>query len=124
MKADKCVLNKSNVYMDLYKDILLLTFKLDENANLSGFEDLEEYHYDWLFKNITYESVMMQHFKRWVYMNKDEKVARPELIEKVKLQANSKDKDEIKEYIYTLSEYKLQEAIDVTKTCETLINNN
>ena len=84
MKADKCVLNKSNVYMDLYKDILLLTFKLDENANLSGFEDFEEYHYDWLFKNITYESVMMQHFKRWVYMNKDEKVARPELIEKVK----------------------------------------
>ena len=41
MKAEKCCLNKSNVYMDLYKDVLKVTFNLDENANLTGFTDFE-----------------------------------------------------------------------------------
>jgi len=77
MKAQKCVLNKSNTYMELYKEVLSLTFNLDENANLSGFEDFEEYHYDWLFKNIDHESVLMDHFKTWVHMNKDKEGYRP-----------------------------------------------
>ena len=66
MKAEKCVLNKSNVYMDLYREVLKVTFNLDENANLRGFADFEEYHYDWIFKHIKYESPFMAHFKIWV----------------------------------------------------------
>jgi len=56
MKSEKCVLNKSNIYMDLFKDVLKVTFNLDENANLAGFADFDEYHYDWLFKHIKHES--------------------------------------------------------------------
>jgi len=77
MKANKCVLNKSNAFMELYKEVVKLTFNLDENANLSGFEDYEEYHYDWLFKHIDDKSILMDHFKTWVNMNKDEEGYRP-----------------------------------------------
>jgi len=37
---------------------------------------------------------------------------------------NSKDKDDMKEAIYSVAAYKLHDAIDVIKTCEGLANNN
>lgn len=53
MKAQKCVLHRSNDYMVLYYDIFMNNFNLDENANFNGFEDIEDYHLEWLDKHIT-----------------------------------------------------------------------
>ena len=49
MKAENCIKNKHNSYMDLFKEVLIISFNLDENANLRGFEDFEKRHYDWIF---------------------------------------------------------------------------
>jgi hypothetical protein len=40
IKADKCVLNRGNGYLDLHKDVVRASFNIDES--LKGFEDCQQ----------------------------------------------------------------------------------
>ena len=66
----------------------------------------------------------MDHFKTWVNISRDAEGYKPQLIEKVKESLKKNDKDELKECIYTITEYKLHASIDMLKTCESLAINN
>ena len=66
--------------MELYYDTITVLFKLDENANLTGFNDFEEYHYDWVFKHIQSKNHLMELFNIWVNMQKDKEEYKPKLV--------------------------------------------
>lgn len=59
-------------------------FKIDENAHLESFTDIEEYQANWFLKEINFESDILETIKTHVKISMDAEKHKPALVDRCK----------------------------------------
>ena len=101
----------------MYFAIVNVVFKIDENAHLENYSEIEEYQANWLLKEINLESDILEAIKTHVRMQMDAEKHKPVLEDKCKELLKTATKSDVDLAVFYINNYKLHSSFNIVQLC-------